>query len=163
MARFEKDLDQASVRFLGFSRFCDSARHPTCKYPPITSSSWHRRCARGGSRQWWLVYRNTNELEDLWVWIYNGSKSSSWQDKLVFKLVWLKLCDVLLLPVTHKSIQEDSNTWSAAYHVTLVHLGTHGQLDDEPGGVSQDEGGDEVPVDDVPQAADAPARRAEEE
>ena len=40
-----------------------------------------------------------------------------------------------------------------------MHLGAHGQLDDEPGGVPQDEGGDEVPVDDVPQAADAPARR----
>lgn len=45
-----------------------------------------------------------------------------------------------------------------SYHVALVHLGTHGQLDDEPRGVAQDEGGDEVPVDDVPQAADAPAR-----
>lgn len=42
-----------------------------------------------------------------------------------------------------------------------MHLGTHGQLDDEPGGVAQDEGGDEVPVDDVPQAADAPARPTE--
>lgn len=42
-------------------------------------------------------------------------------------------------------------------------LGTHRQLDDEPGGVPQDEGGDEVPVDDVSQAADAPVRRTEEE
>jgi len=41
-----------------------------------------------------------------------------------------------------------------------VHLGAHGHLHDEPGGVPQDEGGDEVPVDDVPQAADAPVRRA---
>lgn len=49
-----------------------------------------------------------------------------------------------------------------SYHVTFVHLRTHGQLDDEPRGVPQDEGGDEVPVDDVPQAADAPVRRAEE-
>lgn len=48
-----------------------------------------------------------------------------------------------------------------SYHVALVHLGAHGELHDEPGGVPQDEGGDEVPVDDVPQAADAPARRAE--
>lgn len=48
-----------------------------------------------------------------------------------------------------------------SYHVTFVHLGTHGQLDDEPGGVPQDEGGDEVPVDDVSQAADAPVRQAE--
>lgn len=48
--------------------------------------------------------------------------------------------------------------FNKSYHVALVHLGTHGQLDDEPGGVAQDEGGDEVPVDDVPQAADAPAR-----
>lgn len=51
---------------------------------------------------------------------------------------------------------------SDAHHVALVHLGAHGQLDDEPGGVPQDEGGDEVPVDDVPQAADAPERRADE-
>ena len=36
-------------------------------------------------------------------------------------------------------------------------LGAHAELDDEPGGVAQDEGGDEVPVDDVPEAADAPA------
>lgn len=48
-----------------------------------------------------------------------------------------------------------------SYHVTFVNLGTHGQLDDEPGGVPQDEGGDEVPVDDVSQAADAPVRQAE--
>lgn len=47
---------------------------------------------------------------------------------------------------------------SDAYHVAFVHLGTHGHLDDEPGGVPQDEGGDEVPVDDVPQAANAPVR-----
>lgn len=39
-----------------------------------------------------------------------------------------------------------------------MHLGIHGQLHDEPGGVPQDEGGDEVPVDDVPQTADAPVR-----
>lgn len=50
---------------------------------------------------------------------------------------------------------------SDSYHVAFVHLGTHGQLDDEPRGVPQDEGSDEVPVDDVPQAADAPARQAE--
>lgn len=43
-----------------------------------------------------------------------------------------------------------------------MHFGTHGQLDDEPGGVPQDEGGDEVPVDDVSQATDAPVRQAEE-
>lgn len=42
-----------------------------------------------------------------------------------------------------------------------MNLGTHGQLDDEPGGVAQDEGGDQVPVDDVPQAADAPVRPTE--
>lgn len=42
-----------------------------------------------------------------------------------------------------------------------MHLGAHGELHDEPGGVPQDESSDEVPVDDVPQAADAPARRAE--
>lgn len=48
-----------------------------------------------------------------------------------------------------------------SYHVTLVNLRTHGQLDDKPGGVPQDEGGDEVPVDDVSQAADAPVRQAE--
>lgn len=48
-----------------------------------------------------------------------------------------------------------------SYNVTFVHLWTHGQLDDKPGGVPQDEGGDEVPVDDVSQAADAPVRRAE--
>lgn len=51
--------------------------------------------------------------------------------------------------------------YGESYHVALVHLGTHGELDDEPGGVAQDEGGDEVPVDDVPQAADAPARPTE--
>lgn len=39
-----------------------------------------------------------------------------------------------------------------------MHLWVHGQLHDEPGGIPQDEGGDEVPVDDVPQTADAPAR-----
>lgn len=39
-----------------------------------------------------------------------------------------------------------------------MHLWTHGELHDEPGGVPQDEGGDEVPVDDVPQTADAPGR-----
>lgn len=37
-----------------------------------------------------------------------------------------------------------------------MHLWIHGQLHDEPGGVPQDEGGDEVPVDNVPQTADAP-------
>lgn len=36
-------------------------------------------------------------------------------------------------------------------------------MHDEPSGVPQDEGGDEVPVDDVPQAADAPMRQMEEE
>lgn len=43
-----------------------------------------------------------------------------------------------------------------------MHLRAHGHLDDKPGGVPQDEGGDEVPVDDVPQAADAPVRITEE-
>ena len=38
-------------------------------------------------------------------------------------------------------------------------LGAHAELDDEPGGIAQDEGSDQVPVDDVPQAADAPAGR----
>lgn len=38
-------------------------------------------------------------------------------------------------------------------------LWVHGELDDEPGRVAQDEGADEVPVNDVPQAADAPVRR----
>ena len=42
-----------------------------------------------------------------------------------------------------------------------MHCGTHGHLDDKPCGVPQDEGGDEVPVDDVSQAADAPARQTE--
>lgn len=46
-----------------------------------------------------------------------------------------------------------------AHHVALVDLGAHGELNNEPGGVPQDEGGDQVPVDDVPQAPDAPARR----
>lgn len=45
-----------------------------------------------------------------------------------------------------------------SYHVALVHLGAHGHLNDEPGGVPQDEGGYEVPVNDVSQAADAPVR-----
>lgn len=49
-------------------------------------------------------------------------------------------------------------TWPSAHHVALVHLWIHGQLHDEPGGVPQDKGGDEVPVDDVPQTADAPVR-----
>lgn len=31
---------------------------------------------------------------------------------------------------------------TSTHHVTFVHLWAHGQLDDEPGGVSQDEGGD---------------------
>lgn len=44
-----------------------------------------------------------------------------------------------------------------------MHLGAHGHLDDKPGGVPQDEGGDEVPVDDVSQAADAPVRITEED
>lgn len=52
---------------------------------------------------------------------------------------------------------------SDTYHVTFVHLGAHGHLDDEPGGVPQDEGGDEVPVDDVSQAADAPVRKKKTE
>lgn len=46
----------------------------------------------------------------------------------------------------------------ASHHVALVHLWTHGELHDEPGGVPQDEGGDQVPMDDVPQTADAPGR-----
>lgn len=44
-----------------------------------------------------------------------------------------------------------------------MHLGAHSHLDDEPGGVPQDEGGDEVPVDDVSQASDAPVRETTEE
>lgn len=64
-----------------------------------------------------------------------------------------------------RQLSGSRSLWDTAvgksYHVALVHLGTHGQLDDEPGGVAQDEGGDEVPVDDVPQAADAPARPTE--
>lgn len=39
-----------------------------------------------------------------------------------------------------------------------MHLRTHGQLDYKPGGIPEDEGRDEVPVDDVSQAADAPVR-----
>lgn len=30
-----------------------------------------------------------------------------------------------------------------------MNLWTHGQLNDEPGGIPQDEGGDQVPVNDV--------------
>ena len=44
-----------------------------------------------------------------------------------------------------------------------MHLWAHGQLNDEPGGIPQDEGSDQVPVDDVSEAADAPMRRAEED
>lgn len=47
--------------------------------------------------------------------------------------------------------------WSFVSHpVALVHVGAHGELNGEPRRVSQDEGGDEVPVDDVPEAANAP-------
>lgn len=60
---------------------------------------------------------------------------------------------------THKFTVLDASNIS--YHVTFVNLWTHGQLDDKPGGVPQDEGGDEVPVDDVSQAADAPVRQTE--
>lgn len=49
-------------------------------------------------------------------------------------------------------------TCKSSHHVALVHLWIHGQLHDEPGGVPQDEGSDEVPVDDVPQTANAPVR-----
>lgn len=47
------------------------------------------------------------------------------------------------------------------YHVAFVNLRAHGELDNEPGGVPEDEGGDEVPVDDVSQAANAPVRQTE--
>lgn len=46
----------------------------------------------------------------------------------------------------------------SSHHVAVVHFSVDGQLHDEPGGVPQDEGGDQVPVDDVPQTADAPGR-----
>lgn len=47
---------------------------------------------------------------------------------------------------------EQGNT----YHIALVHLRTHRQLDNKPGSIPQDKSRDEVPVDDVSQAADAP-------
>lgn len=37
-----------------------------------------------------------------------------------------------------------------------MHLWVHGELHHKPGGIAQDEGCDQVPVDDVPQAPDAP-------
>lgn len=40
-----------------------------------------------------------------------------------------------------------------------MHFWAHGELDHEPCGVAQDEGGDEVPVDDVSQAPDAPGAK----
>ena len=42
-----------------------------------------------------------------------------------------------------------------------MHLRVHGKLYDEPSGVPQDESCDQVPVDDVPQAADTPGGREE--
>lgn len=47
---------------------------------------------------------------------------------------------------------------SDTYPITFVHLGTHRQLDNKPGSVPQDKGRDEVPVDDISQAADTPVR-----
>ena len=42
-----------------------------------------------------------------------------------------------------------------------MHLRVHGELYNEPSGVPQDESCDQVPVDDVPQAADTPGGREE--
>ena len=61
--------------------------------------------------------------------------------------------------IAHVKDQQISDT----YHITFMHLGAHSHLDDEPGGVPQDEGGDEIPVDDVSQASDAPARKTKED
>ena len=50
-------------------------------------------------------------------------------------------------------------TWtcpSRTHHIALVDFGAHGELDHKPRGVAQDEGRDEVPVDDVSEAPDAP-------
>lgn len=43
-----------------------------------------------------------------------------------------------------------------------MHLGAHGELDNEPSGVPQDEGGDKVPVDDVSEASNTPERKTQE-
>lgn len=40
-----------------------------------------------------------------------------------------------------------------------MHFWAHGELDHEPRGVTQDEGRDEVPVNDVSQAPDAPGAK----
>lgn len=37
-----------------------------------------------------------------------------------------------------------------------MYIGVHGELNDEPGRIPQDEGGDQVPVDDVPQTPNTP-------
>lgn len=51
---------------------------------------------------------------------------------------------------------------TSTHHVTFMHLRVNDQMDDEPGGVSQDEGGDEVPVDDVSETSNTPERRIQE-
>lgn len=48
--------------------------------------------------------------------------------------------------------------WGGGCHlVALGDSGVHRQLDNEPSGVPQDKSGDQIPVDDVPQTANAPA------
>lgn len=60
-------------------------------------------------------------------------------------------------------IIEGGSDQAAPDHIALVHLGTHRQLDNKPGSVPEDKGRDEVPVDDVSQAADAPQAQEKEE
>lgn len=36
---------------------------------------------------------------------------------------------------------------ASTHHIALMHLRVHGELDDEPGGVPEDECWDQVPVD----------------
>lgn len=43
------------------------------------------------------------------------------------------------------------------YHIALMHLWVHSQLHYEPRSIAQDESRNQIPVNDVPQAADAPA------
>ena len=42
------------------------------------------------------------------------------------------------------------------HHITLMYCRVHGELNHEPGSVPQDEGCDQIPMNDVPQAADTP-------
>lgn len=66
---------------------------------------------------------------------------------------------VLLCVLKGKVRGEAENTTLFTHHIALMHLWIHGELNHEPGGISQDKCCNQVPVDDISQTPDTPGRR----